>query len=942
MRILTFIILAVFALSSSLTAQIYNPVKWETDFKHVSGQDFKLIFTATIDDGWSIYSQYLENDDGPVRTSFEFDAGDHYQLVGKNEESDKNRKEGFDDLFGMNVIKYYKKAIFTQKVKVTDPTKPVVGYLEFMTCDATKCLPPDMVDFSIKVEASSKTGAVETPQKSKVEEIATKVETPKTSVTEKAKTVVKEATKIVEAPKKTIEQGKVKAKVKAKAKNLVKDAKKIEQPAIATAPVIKEATDITEANNDLIASSGAGDDGVLTPVKWSAQIKKISATEYDIIYTANIDKGWYIYSQFLEGDGPEPTAFEFQENANYQLIGKTKEEGPKRVKEFDKFFDMDLIKYKETATFTQRVKVKDPTNAIQGLFVYMTCEAGRCLPPDFIDFWLQPSSQTALIGAAAMEKVGGGNDLADASANMGAGLANSAWKIENGAVDQKIDRITKTYVQPLGNCGKEDNAKGENLFWTFILGFGGGLLALLTPCVFPMIPLTVSYFTKGSKDRATGIKNGLIYGLSIIIIYVAIGLLITAFFGGDALNALSTNWIANTLFFVIFIAFAFSFFGYYELTLPSSWANKSDAMADKGGLIGTFFMAFTLSIVSFSCTGPIIGSAIVQSATSALGPFTVMLGFSTALALPFGLFAAFPAWLNSLPRSGSWMTSVKVVLGFLELALALKFLSVADMTMHWGILGYEIFMGLWVLIFGAMTLYLFGFIRFPHDSPLKKLSPMRGGFAVAALAWTLYLASGFMFNEKTSTYNSPGLMSGLAPPARYNYFLTETQPNDVIKARYKSFTKCANDLDCFKDYYEGLAYSKEVNKPILLDFTGYGCVNCRKTEEHIWVEDKVLSKIKNDFVLISLYVDDREKLPEAVISKHTQKKLRNIGQKWADFQIVNFEQNSQPLYVMMNPNEEVLAKPRGYQEGVDEYAEFLECGLKTFDGQRPTGMRLSK
>ena len=941
MRILTFIILSLFTLSSSLTAQIYNPVKWDTDFKHLSGQDFHLIFTATIDDGWSIYSQYLENDDGPVRTSFEFDAGDHYQLVGKNEENKKNRKEGFDDLFGMNVIKYYKKAVFTQKVKVTDPSKPIVGYLEFMTCDDTKCLPPDMVDFSIQVTASNKSGAVETPSQPTVEDIATKVEETKTEtevsekVAEKAKAVVTETAKIVEVPKKAIEQ------VKEKTKKVVTE-KKEEASTIATTPApetkVEEAPTYELNDTDVTAAVGAGDNGLLNPVKWSSRIKKISETDYDVIYTANIDKGWYIYSQFLDGDGPEPTAFEFEKDANYELVGKTKEEGPKRVKEFDKFFDMDLIKYKELATFTQRIKVKDPSKAIKGLFVYMTCEAGRCLPPEFIDFWLEPSTATALIGSAAMEKAQGGNGLAKASASMGGG-AKSTWKIENGAVDQKIDRITKTYVQPLGDCGKEDNAKGENLFWTFILGFGGGLLALLTPCVFPMIPLTVSYFTKGSKDRATGIKNGLIYGLSIILIYVTIGLLITAFFGADALNALSTNWIANTMFFLIFVVFALSFFGYFEITLPSSWANKSDAMADKGGLIGTFFMAFTLSIVSFSCTGPIIGSAIVQSATSALGPFTVMLGFSTALALPFGLFAAFPAWLNSLPSSGSWMTSVKVVLGFLELALALKFLSVADMTMHWGILGYEIFMGLWVLIFGAMTLYLFGYIRFPHDSLLKKLSPLRGGLAVGSLALTLYLASGFMFNEKTNTYNSLGLMSGLAPPARYNYFLAETQPNDIIKEKYKSFTKCANDLDCFKDYYEGLAYSKEVNKPILLDFTGYGCVNCRKTEEHIWVEDVVLSKIKNDFVLISLYVDDREKLPEAVISKHTQKKLRNIGQKWADFQIVNFEQNSQPLYVMMNPNEEVLAKPRGYQEGVDSYAEFLECGLKTFDGLKPTGMK---
>ncbi|MCB0616035.1 MAG: thioredoxin family protein, partial [Phaeodactylibacter sp.] len=451
--------------------------------------------------------------------------------------------------------------------------------------------------------------------------------------------------------------------------------------------------------------------------------------------------------------------------------------------------------------------------------------------------------------------------------------------------------------------------------------------------VFPMIPLTVSFFTKSSQDRASGIRNALIYGLSIIVIYVSIGLMITAFFGGDALNVLSTNWIANTLFFVIFIAFAFSFFGYYEITLPSSWANKSDTMADRGGLLGIFFMAFTLAIVSFSCTGPIIGSALVQSATDKLGPFIVMLGFSSALALPFALFAAFPGWLNSLPKSGGWMNSVKVVLGFLELALALKFLSVADMTMHWNILPYELFMGAWVLIFAAMTAYLFGLIRFPHDSPVKKLSITRGSFAFLSLALTLYLATGFFYNGETKSYNSLKLMSGLAPPATYNILLPDTKDglNTDIKARYPSFTKCANNLDCFKNYAEGMAYAKEVKKPVLLDFTGYGCVNCRKTEEHIWVADEVKNKLSGDFVLVSLYVDDRKALEETLLSIPRQEKLRNVGNKWADFQIVNFEQNSQPLYVMMSPDERVLAAPRGYKEGVEDYAEFLECGLDTYE-----------
>ena len=355
-------------------------------------------------------------------------------------------------------------------------------------------------------------------------------------------------------------------------------------------------------------------------------------------------------------------------------------------------------------------------------------------------------------------------------------------------------------------------------------------------------------------------------------------------------------------------------------------------MADKGGLLGTFFMAATLAIVSFSCTGPIIGTALVQVASQGdyWGPFSVMLGFSTALALPFGLFAAFPAWLNTLPRSGSWMNSLKVVLGFLELALALKFLSVADMTEHWGFLRYELFLFLWILIFAAMAAYLFGWIKFPLDSPMKKLSPVRLGFATLAVVTVVYLALGFRVDDTTSTYNTPGLTSGIAPPATYNFFLDPPAIPDELKAVYPSISKCANNITCFKDYFEGLAYARETNKPVFLDFTGYGCVNCRKTEEHIWVDDNVRNLLNDEYVLISLYVDDREKLEKQLISKSRGEKIRNVGNKWSDFQIVNFEQNSQPLYVLMTPEEDVIASPRGYREGIKQYTDYLKCGLKYF------------
>lgn len=922
MRFLSFFFFALLFHTASLTAQIHDPVTWTYDQKQVDAETFDIIFKATIEDGWSVYSQYLANDDGPIRTSFTYDEGDHFSLVGKNVETSDHRKEGFDKIFEMEVIKFYEEVTMTQRVKIKDPSKPVTGYLEFMTCDATKCLPPTTKDFSFTLtpakvtKEETGTGSVApvpaAPVKEKVEKV---VENPKPaapSTSTKATTTTK-----VQEKKPTVSNSL--GTTSTTSKQTTTTAATSPQP---QATEEKPSAEVqTEEEAIVAAPESSSKGGILEPVKWNTTIKKVTDGEYDVIVQAKIDEGWHIYSQYLESDeGPIATSFLFDNpDSNLELVGKTQEDGPKKIKEFDKVFEMELTKFKKEAFFTQRIKTKDTKAPITGSLEFMTCEAGRCLPPAYVYFGASPESLKTFTGEEDGVK-----------AFFGGGAIAAATPGRDGAIiDQARPVLQETYVSPVGDCGEEEIAKGS-LLWTFVLGFLGGFLALLTPCVFPMIPLTVSYFTKSSKSKAAGIRNGLIYGLSIIVIYVSIGLLITGAFGADALNELSTNWIANTLFFVIFMFFAFSFFGYYELTLPSSWANKSDQMADRGGLIGTFFMAFTLALVSFSCTGPIIGSALVQSAVDPLGPFIVMLGFSSALALPFGLFAAFPAFLNALPSSGSWMNSVKVVLGFLEVALAFKFLSVADMTMGWNILGYEVFMGVWVLTFAGMTAYLFGFIKFPHDSPLKKLSPMRATLAVLSLAWTLYLCSGFMFNEKTQAYDSLSLMSGLAPPAHYNYFLPEPTPEKTIKDKYPSFTKCANNLDCFKDYYEGMAYAKETNQPVLLDFTGFGCVNCRKTEEHIWVEDKVWKKIAEDFVLISLYVDDRKKLKETLVSKNTNEKIRNVGNMWADFQIVNFEQNSQPLYVMVTPDEKVLAAPRGFKEGVDEYADFLNCGLDTY------------
>jgi thiol:disulfide interchange protein len=671
---------------------------------------------------------------------------------------------------------------------------------------------------------------------------------------------------------------------------------------------------------------------VFTPVTWKFDILPIQGNEYTLRFTATVDKGWTIYSQFTSEDGPVPTSITYENMEGVQLVGKARESGYKK-EGMDALFGVNVIKFTSDKPFVmeQKIKVQDFNAVITGYVNYMACDQEKCLPPTDAEFTFRiPGVKTADVKEAADDPVAAEeiqaavmpSDTATNATETGVGA-----RIQGDRIDQKIASLSGTYENPLSQCGGE-NQKKEGLFWTFVFGFIGGLLALLTPCVFPMLPITISFFTKDTSRK--GWVNGVIYGLSIIVIYVLIGLLITVFVGPEALNRLSTNWIANSLFFLIFIVFAFSFFGFYEITLPSSWSTGSDKLADKGGLIGIFFMAFTLALVSFSCTGPIIGTAIVQAATKGeyMGPFLVMLGFSSALALPFGLFAAFPAWLNTLPKSGSWMNSVKVVLGFLELALALKFLSVADMTNGWDFLKYELFMGLWVVIFSGMTMYLFGFIRFPHDSPLKKLSKVRLAFALASMALVVYLASGFSVNQKTGDYSALSLMSGLAPPAHYNFFLKPQEVDQSIQKRYPSYTKCANNINCFKDYFEGMSYAREVNKPVMLDFTGHGCVNCRKTEEHIWVDDRIRSILNDSLVLISLYVDEDKKLPKVYVSEHTQKKMRNVGNKWADFQIVNFQQNSQPLYVMVTNNQEVISRPRPFVEGIDGYLQFLTCSLQ--------------
>jgi thiol:disulfide interchange protein DsbD len=860
-----FLLLTAILFHFVAAGQIYNPVKWNFDLKPLSNGEYLFIAKATIDDGWWVYSQHLESEDGPIATTVYFDEGPHFKLIGKNKESD-NAMKIFDKVFEMNVTKFKHTYSIEQKIKVTDTSKPITGAVNFMTCNDERCLPPTDIDFELKPKPASTGDASPTP--------------------EKVKSLAKADTKSdPEANPPSVEK------------------KKITEETSSSVVTDKENT------SAVVSSSQQSSSGILSPVKWTFHSEHKSDNLYAIIAEARIDEGWHIYGQGkYTGDGPVPTDFMVEKNPSVSLEGDVTDQSSSRSEIHDKFFNMDLVVFNHDVRLTQLIHASS-LNIISGSLEYMTCDDSRCLPSEFIEFKIDLKT---------------GNVVNDKPAASGPHV--------NGAfVDHSIKSLQSTYENPLSDCGEKPKTKRSNLWWMLIFGMINGFIALLTPCVFPMIPLTVSFFTKDTKRK--GWENGLWYGISIILIYVILGLLITIVFGAAALNDLSTNPVANTIFFVIFIAFAFSFFGYYEITLPSSWSNKSDQMADKGGFIGIFFMAATLAIVSFSCTGPLIGTALVEASSSGfLGPLIVMAGFSFALAIPFGLFAAFPAWLNSLPKSGGWMNSVKVILGFAELALAFKFLSVADMTAHWGILRYELFMGIWVIIALGMAAYMFGFIHFPHDRPNRKLNASFAIFGLGFAILGLYLATGLFKSEKTGTYNALSLMSGLAPPAHYNFFKPSGKLDKENNARFASLSKCANNFDCFHDYYEGLAYAKEKNKPILLDFTGYGCVNCRKTEEHIWVEESIRRKINEDFILVSLYVDDKMALdtPYLVSPLQNNKKMKKVGDLWADFQIANFKQNSQPLYVLISPDEKVLTAPRGYDPDVEGYDAFLNCGLNAF------------
>ena len=634
---------------------------------------------------------------------------------------------------------------------------------------------------------------------------------------------------------------------------------------------------------------------IFDPVKWTSSIKKLNDTDYELVYTATLEDKWHIYSQNnKEPMGPIPTEITFKDNENndYKTIGNLEESTT--ITKYENAFAMDVTYFEKQAIFTQKIKVLNPAiKKIEAEVYYQACDDEKCLAPTSFQFINNLDGSQGLVETLDI-------DPQDLEKSRALSLGVTGW-----------DKY------------KKEDVKEETNFGIFVLGFIGGLIALLTPCVFPMIPLTVSFFTKSAENSKKGLANAIIYGLFILIIYVLLSLPFHFLdsLNPEILNTISTNVVLNIVFFFILAFFAFSFFGFYEITLPASWGNKMDETSSRvGGIIGIFFMALTLAIVSFSCTGPILGSLLAGSLTSDGGAMQLtagMSGFGLALALPFTLFAMFPKWLNSLPKSGGWLNSVKVVLGFLELGMAFKFLSNADLVKHWGLLKREVFIGIWIIIGIGLLLYLLGKIKFPHDSPLKKLSFSRISFAVLVGAFVIYLIPG-LTNTK---YANLKLLSGFPPPLPYSL--------------YEKDSDCPLGLNCYKDIDQGLVAAKEENKPIMLDFTGWACVNCRKMEEQVWSQDAIYQILKDEYIIVSLYVDDRKELPKEEQFKFVKangnlKNIRTIGDKWATLQTLNFQNNSQPFYVLVNDKMELLNHTTAYTPSADEYLEWLKEGLENF------------
>ena len=640
------------------------------------------------------------------------------------------------------------------------------------------------------------------------------------------------------------------------------------------------------------------------PVKFDVEWKNVSDNEIEILFTGIIESGWHVYSTELGDGGPVSATFNVDKLNGAELEGGLKPVG-KEISAYDPLFEMDLRYFERTARFVQRLKLTGGDYTIEGYLEYGACNDENCLPPTQVSFSFSGKGAAKPAGQPKAEAAPPAEEVAKDSAQAAAPVAAQAG--------------TPDYWQPvvheLEAMGETVTGEDLSMLYIFITGFLGGLLALFTPCVWPIIPMTVSFFLKRNDNRRKGVRDACTYGISIVVIYVALGLVITGIFGASALNALSTNAVFNIFFCLLLVVFAISFLGAFEITLPSSWSNAVDSKADRTtGLISIFLMAFTLSLVSFSCTGPIIGFLLVQVSTSGsiLAPTIGMLGFAIALALPFTLFALFPSWLKSMPKSGGWMNVIKVTLGFIELAFALKFLSVADLAYGWHLLDRETFLALWIVLFVLLGFYLLGKIRFPHDDENTRVSVPRFFLALASLAFAVYMVPGL--------WGAPlKAVSAFAPPLN-------TQDFNLYK----------NEVHAqFTDYDQGMEYARLQGKPVMLDFTGYGCVNCRKMELAVWTDRKVSDLIENDYVLITLYVDDKTPLPAPmkVTENGKERTLRTMGDKWSYLQRVKFGANAQPFYVLVDNEGKPLNKSYSYDEDIAAYVDFLQTGLRNYEDQ---------
>ena len=673
---------------------------------------------------------------------------------------------------------------------------------------------------------------------------------------------------------------------------------------------------------------------VLEPVKWSFSVDQTKPDEATLLLTAKIDRKWHVYSQEVpkKSPAPSPTAFNFRKTKDYVLSGKVKE--PKPIEENDPNFDMVLKYFADKAVFSQKIKILSKTDfTITGTLEFMCCDDKQCLPPTEVEFSFPVKGNPS--AAVVTEQSG---------ATMPAAAVSSTPPAKKDAVvNVEKAPAPKAHVSTTIEIKKE---KEKSLLWFFFFAFLAGLAAIVTPCVFPMIPMTVTFFMHDNDNKRKARLQAVVYGLSIIFIYTVIGTVVALTLGANFANFLSTHWIPNIFFFLVFMIFAASFLGMFEITLPSWIVSKADKQADKGGFTGAFFMAFTLVLVSFSCTGPIVGLILVKSAGGeVLLPIVGMLGFSLAFAMPFALFAFFPSWLSGLPKSGGWLNSVKVVLGFLELALGLKFLSIADQTYHWHILDRHVYLAIWIVIFFLMGLYLLGKLKFNHDSDVPYISVPRLLLSIVTFSFVVYMVPGM--------WGAPlKMLAGYLPPQQsLNFDLQAIIHNEVQavagsggktntslceKPKYSDFLELPHQLEGYFDYDQALSCARKLNKPIFIDFTGHGCVNCREMEATVWADPAVLKRLRENFIVTALYVDDKTELPQTewITSKYDKQVKKTIGKKFADYQISRFNVNAQPYYVLLDTNGNLLAQPRAYDKDIPAFVKFLDTGLSNFKNHK--------